>query len=84
MVKVNCAALPPSLIENELFGQEKGAFTGALTRQAGRFELADGGTIFLDEIGDLPLGSPGEAAAGPAGGAVRTGRRTRTSGATSG
>jgi transcriptional regulator with GAF, ATPase, and Fis domain len=55
MIKVNCAALPSTLIEAELFGREKGAYTGALTRQAGRFELADGGTIFLDEVGDLPL-----------------------------
>ena len=55
MVKVNCAALPPSLIESELFGREKGAFTGAMTRQIGRFEMADGSTIFLDEIGELPL-----------------------------
>ena len=53
-VKVNCASLPPSLIETELFGHEKGAFTGALAREIGRFELADGGTIFLDEIGELP------------------------------
>jgi transcriptional regulator with GAF, ATPase, and Fis domain len=52
---VNCASLPPSLVENELFGREKGAFTGALTRQAGRFEIADGSTLFLDEIGELPL-----------------------------
>ncbi|MEJ2132829.1 MAG: sigma 54-interacting transcriptional regulator, partial [Gammaproteobacteria bacterium] len=53
MVKVNCAALPSSLIEAELFGREKGAYTGAMTRQTGRFEIADGSTIFLDEIGDL-------------------------------
>jgi transcriptional regulator with GAF, ATPase, and Fis domain len=48
LVKVNCAALPSTLIESELFGHEKGAFTGAFTRKAGRFELADAGTIFLD------------------------------------
>jgi PAS domain S-box-containing protein len=57
LIKVNCAALPGSLIESELFGYEKGAFTGALVRKLGRFELADGGTIFLDEIGELPLES---------------------------
>jgi len=55
MVTVNCAALPGNLIESELFGREKGAFTGAHARQIGRFEVADSGTIFLDEIGELPL-----------------------------
>jgi transcriptional regulator with GAF, ATPase, and Fis domain len=55
LVTVNCAALPSTLIESELFGHEKGAFTGAFTRKVGRFELADAGTIFLDEIGELPL-----------------------------
>jgi DNA-binding NtrC family response regulator/ligand-binding sensor domain-containing protein len=55
LVKVNCAALPASLIESELFGHEKGAFTGAHARKAGRFELAHGGTLFLDEIGEIPL-----------------------------
>jgi len=55
MIKVNCAALPPTLIESELFGREKGAFTGALSKQLGRFELADSSTIFMDEIDALPL-----------------------------
>ena len=57
LVKVNCAALSSTLIESELFGHEKGAFTGATGRKIGRFELANAGTIFLDEIGELPLGS---------------------------
>ncbi len=55
LVKVNCSTLPEGLIESELFGHERGAFTGASSRQAGRFELADRGTIFLDEVGELPL-----------------------------
>jgi formate hydrogenlyase transcriptional activator len=53
-VSVNCGAIPPSLVNSELFGHEKGAFTGAVQRHLGRFELADGGTIFLDEVGELP------------------------------
>lgn len=55
MITVNCSALPGSLIESELFGREKGAYTGALTRQIGRFEMANGSTIFLDEIGEMPM-----------------------------
>jgi transcriptional regulator with GAF, ATPase, and Fis domain len=55
LVKVNCAALPATLIESELFGHEKGAYTGATSAKAGKFELADKGTIFLDEIGEMPL-----------------------------
>jgi transcriptional regulator with GAF, ATPase, and Fis domain len=55
LIKVNCAALPPQLIESELFGHEKGSFTGAIEKRIGKFELASGGTIFLDEIGELPL-----------------------------
>ena len=54
-VKLNCAAIPSDLLENELFGHEKGAFTGAVAQKSGRFEMADTGTLFLDEIGDLPL-----------------------------
>ncbi|MGQ9744948.1 MAG: sigma-54 factor interaction domain-containing protein [Dissulfurimicrobium sp.] len=54
-IKINCAALPETLLESELFGHEKGAFTGAIARKKGRFELVDSGTLFLDDIGDLPL-----------------------------
>src|SRR5262249_42087202 len=55
LIKVNCSALPSGLVESELFDHEKGAFTGATDKRTGRFELADGGTIFLDEVGELPL-----------------------------
>ncbi len=55
MVKVNCGSIPSGLVESELFGHEKGAFTGATQRRIGRFELAHGGTIFLDEVTELPL-----------------------------
>ena len=55
MVALNCAAMPASLVESELFGREKGAYTGALSQQAGRFEVADGSTLFLDEVGELPM-----------------------------
>ena len=74
-VKVNCAAIPPELIESELFGHERGAFTGATARKRGLFELADGGTIFLDEIGDMLAVGAGQGAARAAVGRVHARRR---------
>ena len=74
-VAINCAAIPETLLETELFGHEKGAFTGAATRKPGEFEMAHRGTLFLDEIGDLPLGAAGEDSSRARGEAVRARRR---------
>ena len=73
-MQVNCAAIPEELIESELFGHEKGSFTGATEKQIGKFEQADRGTIFLDEVGDMSAEDAGQGAAGAAGGRGRAPR----------
>jgi two-component system nitrogen regulation response regulator NtrX len=79
-VRVNCAAIPRDLVESEMFGHERGAFTGATERRLGRFELAHTGTLFLDEVGDLGRGGAGQAAA-RAGGEGDRARGRRAAGA---
>jgi transcriptional regulator with GAF, ATPase, and Fis domain len=74
-ISVNCASIPSSLIASELFGHEKGAFTGAVQRRQGRFELAHSGTIFLDEVGDSSRRGPDYLAPSPSRAAVRTSGR---------
>jgi formate hydrogenlyase transcriptional activator len=74
-VKLNCAAIPLGLLESELFGHEKGAFTGAIAQKTGRFELAHKGTLFLDEVGDIPLELQAKVAARPAGAGIRETRQ---------
>ncbi len=76
-VAINCAAIPDTLLESELFGHEKGAFTGAASRRLGKFELADGGSVFLDEIGELSPATQGEAPEGPPGEVLSPRRRHR-------